>query len=116
MNPNLLNTTVDIEILVEGYNTVRSFMAGSAWSDYIVSPFGDAANATTDEELEQFARNTAVSLSHVVGSAAMAPANLSAKATGGGVVNPDLTVKGTAGLRIIDASVMVSLYYSILLM
>lgn len=109
MNPNLLNTTLDIQILVEGYHAVRSFITASAWSDYIVSPFGSAANATTDEELEQFARNTAISLSHVVGSAAMGPANLNAKSTGAGVVNPDLTVKGTAGLRIVDASVMVSL-------
>jgi hypothetical protein len=30
-----------------------------------------------------------------------------------GVVNPDLLVKGTTGLRIIDASVLVSIIYSL---
>lgn len=111
VNPNLLNTTLDIQILLEGYHAARSFLSARAWSDYIIAPFGSGANATTDAELEQFARNTAISLSHLVGSAAMGPANPSsdnAKAESGtGVVNPDLTVKGTVGLRIVDASVMV---------
>jgi choline dehydrogenase-like flavoprotein len=41
---------------------------------------------------------------HPVGSAAM-----TAKNAGFGVVNPDLTVKGVKGLRVIDASVFVSI-------
>lgn len=109
LNPNILNTTLDVQILIEGYHALRSFISAPAWSNYIIAPYGSGANATTDEELEQFARNTAITLSHVVGSAAMSPATLNASESGSGVVNPDLTVKGTAGLRVVDASVLVRL-------
>lgn len=106
LNPNILNTTFDVQVLIEGYHNLRSFLSTPAWSDYILEPFGSGANATTDEELEQFARNTAITLSHIVGSASMSPATSNGSESGGGVVNPDLTVKGTAGLRVVDASIL----------
>lgn len=75
-------------------------MAGPAWKDYIISPL---QNQTTDDELDQLIRGNAGSIWHGSGSAGM-----SAKDARYGVVDPDLRVKGVQGLRIVDASVLVS--------
>jgi choline dehydrogenase-like flavoprotein len=70
------------------------------WSDYILSLVD---TATTDEELNQFIRSSAITVSHGVGTAAMSP-----KGAEYGVVDPDLRVKRVSGLRVVDASVLVS--------
>jgi choline dehydrogenase-like flavoprotein len=57
----------------------------------------------TNEELDEYLRNRTGSAFHPVGTAAM-----SARNARYGVVDPDLLVKGMRGLRIIDASVLVS--------
>lgn len=59
--------------------------------------------ANTDEELNEYIRQNAVSFFHPVATAAMSPVGAD-----WGVVDPDLKVKGVAGLRIVDASVAVS--------
>lgn len=81
----------------------RRFFAGPAWEGFIIAPAGTLANATTDELLDDFIRSTAFSAQHPVGTASM-----SATTANFGVVNPDLLVKSVSGLRIVDASVMVS--------
>jgi choline dehydrogenase-like flavoprotein len=60
-------------------------------------------NATTDEEIDQVIREIAVTAWHPISTAAMSP-----KGASWGVVDPDLRVKGVSGLRVIDASIMVS--------
>lgn len=65
------------------------------------------ANATTDDELAQFARNNAGTVYHPTSSTSMSAWN----DTTSGVVNPDLTVKGTKGLRVVDAGVLVSFIF-----
>ncbi len=64
-----------------------------------------AANATTDDELDVYIRSIAAPFLHGVGSAAMSARNAS-----WGVVDPDFRVKGTSGLRVVDASVFVSCF------
>jgi choline dehydrogenase-like flavoprotein len=64
-----------------------------------------AANITSDGDLDAYLRSVASPFLHGVGSAAM-----SAPDAGWGVVNPDFRVKGTNGLRIVDASIFVSHY------
>lgn len=58
---------------------------------------------TSDTDLKSSIRNTASTVFHPAGTASMSPHEAS-----WGVVNPDLTVKGVKGLRIVDASVFVS--------
>jgi choline dehydrogenase len=69
---------------------------------YTVGPnngeIAPGANVTTDAQIEEFIRNTAVSVAHQSGTAAMLP-------SGEGVVSPSLEVYGVRGLRIIDASI-----------
>jgi hypothetical protein len=73
------------------------------WKDYILAPTVNMENFTTDE-LDQFIRNSAATINHPVGTAGM-----SARDALYGVVDPDLLVKGTRGLSVIDASVLVRL-------
>ncbi|KAF7377822.1 GMC oxidoreductase [Mycena sanguinolenta] len=67
--------------------------------DYLIAPVTDLENMS-DDELDDYIRNTAGSAFHLSGTAAM-----SAENAGYGVVDPDLIVKGASRLRIIDASV-----------
>lgn len=89
--------------MVQALNDVDEIVASSAWAGYVTGAYGDLANATTDAGKLAFARANSFNVNHCVGTAYMSPANASA-----GVVNPDLTVKGTSKLRVVDASVFVS--------
>lgn len=88
----------------EGVNAVKRFAAAPAFADYVVGPFGDSFSAATnDSATEDYVRGLTTTIFHPVGTAAM-----SQLSSTNGVVNPDLTVKGTDGLRIVDASIFVS--------
>jgi len=56
----------------------------------------------TDKELEDYIRRRTGTIHHMVGTARM-----SSWDSKEGVLNPDLTVKGVHGLRVIDASIFV---------
>ncbi|ESK87685.1 aryl-alcohol oxidase [Moniliophthora roreri MCA 2997] len=97
INPNLLGTDFDIAVMKEAIKSAHHFVSAPVWSDYVLGPF---VNITTDAELEQYIRDNADTVWHPVGTAAM-----TAKTASFGVVDPDLSVKGVEGLRVIDASV-----------
>ncbi|KAJ7654786.1 pyranose dehydrogenase [Mycena rosella] len=101
IDPGLLSNSFDVLALREGVKMARRFVEAKAWQGYILNEADPFANATTDAELDAAIRATAGTSSHLVGSAAM-----SARGAGYGVVDPDLRVKGTVGLRVIDASVL----------
>ncbi|EIM83276.1 aryl-alcohol-oxidase from pleurotus Eryingii [Stereum hirsutum FP-91666 SS1] len=101
IDPGLLNSDFDIHTIVEAIKAARRFVGSPAFSNYIVDTV-IPANATTDDELAQFARDNAGTVFHPTGTTAMSAWN----DTSSGVVNPDLTVKGVKGLRIIDAGIL----------
>ncbi|EIN10996.1 alcohol oxidase [Punctularia strigosozonata HHB-11173 SS5] len=102
INPNILGTDLDAQIMVKALKAARRFVENSpAWNGYIIAEFGAFANATTDAELLQYSRENAGTIFHAVGSCQMTASNSSS-----GCVDPDLKVKGTKGLRIIDGSVL----------
>ncbi|KAI0316388.1 GMC oxidoreductase-domain-containing protein, partial [Amylostereum chailletii] len=101
IDPAFLQSPFDIFTLREAIKSARQFLSAPVWHGYIVAPFGPAANATTDSEIEAYARANAGASWHSVGTARM-----SARGSQDGVVDPDLRVKGTAGLRVVDASVL----------
>ncbi|KAJ7652254.1 hypothetical protein B0H17DRAFT_958015, partial [Mycena rosella] len=61
------------------------------------------ANATTDADIDTYLGGQASTIFHPLGSA-----RVSAKGAQAGGVDPDLRVKGIAGLRVVDGSVLVS--------
>ncbi|KAJ8517245.1 hypothetical protein ONZ45_g5546 [Pleurotus djamor] len=100
VNPNIYASDFDILAMVQAMKDGREFISSPRWNGFILSPFGDLVNATTDDQLIEYARNFTVTVNHPVGTAAMSPKNAK-----WGVVDPDLLVKGTSGLRVVDASI-----------
>ncbi|KAJ7821311.1 glucose dehydrogenase short protein [Mycena olivaceomarginata] len=96
----LLTTEFDLFTAREAIKKAYRFVQAPVWKDYIIAPTIDLLNMTTDA-LDEFIRNTAGPVGHLVSTAAM-----SAKDASYGVVNPDLLVKGASGLSIIDASIL----------
>ncbi|KXN84306.1 Oxygen-dependent choline dehydrogenase [Leucoagaricus sp. SymC.cos] len=101
IDPALLVEPLDMLILREAIRSIRRFFTAPAFQGSILENISPPANVTSDEDLEAFLRNGGNSWLHSVGSASMTPRGAS-----WGVVDPDFKVKGTKGLRIIDASVI----------
>jgi choline dehydrogenase-like flavoprotein len=92
----------DVLAMREALKLSQKFFKAPVWKDYVIEQVSPRANATSDAALDEYIRNFSFTTNHGVGTAAM-----SAKDASYGVVDPDLRVKGTSGLRIVDASVMV---------
>ncbi|KAJ7471202.1 aryl-alcohol oxidase [Mycena galericulata] len=95
-----LKTDFDIFTAREAIKRAYRFVQAPVWQDYVIAPTTDLANLSTDA-LDEFIRNSAKPAAHLVSTAAMSARNATY-----GVVNPDLLVKGTRGLRVIDASIL----------
>jgi choline dehydrogenase-like flavoprotein len=112
INPNFLSTEFDIFTLRESIKAARTFMAAPAWNGWIVGEVGAFALAKTDDEIEQYVRNSCSTVNHV--SATVGMGKTGSTGSGTGALNSDLTVKGTVGLRVVDASIFVSDFFSFL--
>ncbi len=107
IDPRFLTSGFDVAATREGIKKAIKFTQAPVWKNIITGPLSPPPNATTDAELEEIIRNTGVSGLHPVGTASMSPRNAN-----WGVVNPDLLVKQTSGLSIVDASVIVGVSFS----
>ncbi|KIK60295.1 hypothetical protein GYMLUDRAFT_225790 [Collybiopsis luxurians FD-317 M1] len=97
-----LSSQFDLLAMREVIRTAVSFVSASAWDGYITSPTDNLAAALeSDEALDDYIRTIGGPNEHVVGTASMTSPDATY-----GVVNPDLLVKGVAGLRIVDASIL----------
>ncbi|KAF8665692.1 hypothetical protein AX16_000145 [Volvariella volvacea WC 439] len=101
INPNLISTEFDIVTLRESLKAVQRFTEATPWDDFIIEPYGDFATLTDDASYDEYIRNNAAVVFHPCGTASMSPVGAQ-----WGVVDPDLRVKGVAGLRVVDASVL----------
>jgi choline dehydrogenase-like flavoprotein len=105
INPNFLTTQVDIQSIREGVRAVLQFAGAPAWSDYITGRYGDKFIAANDDaSIDEYIRSITTTIFHPASTAMLTKATDS-----WGVVNPDFRVKGTTGLRVVDASVFVRL-------
>ncbi|RPD56268.1 aryl-alcohol-oxidase from pleurotus Eryingii [Lentinus tigrinus ALCF2SS1-7] len=104
INPGLLSDEAgfDIHTMREALKAGRRFLGANAWKDWIISEYGASANATTDDAIDEYIRANALVVNHVSGTVAMGKSGSTKK--GDGALNPDLTVKGVKGLRVVDAS------------
>jgi len=80
---------------------LQTYLSANAWQGYILGSLNNITNATSDADLEAYARQHASPNGHVVGTVSMSPRNADY-----GVVDPDLLVKGVQHLRIVDASIL----------
>ncbi|EAU90672.2 pyranose dehydrogenase [Coprinopsis cinerea okayama7 len=101
---NFLGHPFDIEAFKEGIRLGKKFYSGPVWQGYRTSFLGPDPETLSEDEFLNAIKPMVSSWQHPVGTAAM-----SKRGSKQGVVNPDLRVKGVRGLRIVDASVIVSL-------
>lgn len=102
IDPGFFTAPIDMLFAREGFRRIREFLSARAWDGFVLGELPITANATTDE-LDAFVKQNALGAFHPVSTLAM-----SAREAKYGVVDPDLKVKNVKGLRVVDASVMVS--------
>ncbi len=107
IDPAYLTHEFDRFALREGVRSAQRFLSSPAWEGYILDRVGAFATVDIqdDDQLDGFLRETASPGLHFVGTASMSP-----KGASWGVTDPDLKVKGLNGLRVVDASVIVSVF------
>ncbi len=101
MQPNYLSTPRDRATLVAGIRLARKLAATRALAPYVAGEYRPGPDATSDDELLEFAKNTAGTIFHPSGTCKMGPA-----ADPLAVVDADLGVHGLTGLRVVDCGIM----------
>jgi len=104
MQPNYLSAPEDRATLVAGIRLARKLAGTRALAPYVAGEYRPGPDATTDEQLLDFARERAGTIFHPAGTCRMGPA-----ADPLAVVDPALRVHGLAGIRVVDCSVMPAL-------
>ncbi|KZV75707.1 GMC oxidoreductase [Peniophora sp. CONT] len=101
VNPGILADPLDLVIMREAIKAGAAMANASSFKDFLVEPIGPYAEALAkgDAGIEAYAKNLTTTVWHITSSLSMT----SEKSTDG-ALNPDLTVKGTVGLRVVDAS------------
>jgi len=98
IDPNFLGTDFDIETMVAAIKLAKRFVTAQALQGFVGAPW---IPVNTDEEIIQYARDHSSTVFHAVGTVAM-----TRRGAPWGVLDPDLRVKGTEGLRVVDASAL----------
>ena len=98
INHNFLAKPEDIKTLRVGLRHGRDICERAPMNPFRGPELAPGSQVSTDAELDVYIRNSVITVNHPLGTCAM----------GSGpdaVLNPDLTVRGTARLRVVDASV-----------
>ena len=104
MQPRYLSTGEDRATLVAGLRLARRLAATRAMTPLVESEYRPGAGTITDEALLAFARDTGGTIFHPSGTTRMGPAGDALA-----VVDPELRVHGTTGLRVVDCGIMPTL-------
>jgi choline dehydrogenase len=92
----------DIRELIAGLAEARRIMSQPGIRGLLTAPFQEESTCQTDRDWDHFVRSNVTYGAHAVGTCRMGADHLS-------VVDPELRVRGVAGLRVADASVMPTL-------
>ncbi len=99
IRPNYLAVENDLAVSVAGLKYARRIFAAPSFAPYVVGELVPGRDVATDDELAAFARRVGGTLYHPVGTCRMGEDPQA-------VVDSRLRVRGLAGLRVIDASIM----------
>ncbi len=102
IDPNFLAERDDVERLIRGFKLMRHILGQPALAGHRGRELPASGDARTDEQIEQFIRGHADTIYHPVGTCRMGPGATD-------VVDAQLRVHGTQGLRVVDASIMPSI-------
>ncbi|MEI9852176.1 MAG: GMC family oxidoreductase N-terminal domain-containing protein [Sphingomonas sp.] len=101
IDPQLLAEPGDIDSLVRAIRIARRTFQTAGFAKYRATEFAPGAAVQSDAEIEDFIRSFGYTVHHPCGTARMGGADA--------VVDPELRLRGIAGLRVADASVMPSI-------
>ena len=99
IDPRALSCEADMEALVASATLCREMGATAALAEWGARELYPGPEVTTDAALRDYLRRTVITYHHQVGTCRMGIDE-------GAVVDPQLRVRGIAGLRVADASVM----------
>ena len=99
IDPNFLGDIDDLRRLVQGFRLMRDILQQPPLAAHRGREQAASAGARDDAQIEAFIRNHADTIYHPVGTCRMGSGPLD-------VVDAQLRVRGIAGLRVVDASVM----------
>ena len=99
IHPNYLATSKDRETITAGVSAMRRIFQAPAMAKYIAEEIEPGAQCDNDDELLDFIRRRGSTTYHPVGTCRMGQ-------DGKAVVDERLRVRGFAGLRVVDASIM----------
>jgi choline dehydrogenase len=99
IRPNYLSAPNDLRVLIAGIKHTRHIFAQPAIARYSLGETVPGRDVDSDEAFLDYARQNGTTIFHPVGTCKMGTDPMA-------VVDPRLQVRGVAGLRVIDASVM----------
>ena len=104
LQPNYLSDAEDhdLKVLIEGAKRSREILGAAPFDAYRGEEIFPGCSACTDADLAGFIRRKAETIYHPIGTCRMGSDD-------GAVVDAELRVRGVAGLRVVDASVMPTL-------
>ncbi|KAF1939445.1 alcohol oxidase [Clathrospora elynae] len=100
INPNYLSHPYDLQAAVELAKFMRTIATEAPMRDVWTEEYEPGNAVQSDEEWREYALKNILSIYHPIGTAALLPEK------DGGVVDAELRVYGTQGLRVVDASVI----------
>jgi choline dehydrogenase-like flavoprotein len=100
INPNYLSHPYDLQAATNLAKFLRKIASSKPMSDIWTEEYEPGTAVQTDEDWKNFALANTLSIYHPIGTAAMLPEK------DGGVVDSNLKVYGTSGLRAVDASII----------
>ncbi|MCA8064289.1 GMC family oxidoreductase [Burkholderia sp. AU38729] len=101
IDPAFLEHDDDLEVLVDGYKLTRRLMAAPAMARFVTEDVF-ASRSRSDDDIRALLRERTDTVYHPVGTCRMGNDALA-------VVDSQLRVRGTEGLRVVDASIMPTL-------
>ena len=99
ISANYLATQHDRDVMVAATRLTRKLMATEPMKAFIEEEYKPGPGMQTEADMLEFVRNEGVTIFHPVGTCSMGPGP-------NDVVDERLRVYGTAGLRVVDASIM----------